>query len=280
MDALIFIDTNILLDFYRIRKSEVSMKYIEHIDEHKDRIITSSQIEVEYKKNRQRVILDSFSQFKPPQWNNLSVPALLSESPEANEIERLKQAISQQQQKINRDIENLLKAPLTHDPVFTALNALFKNPSSYNLHSGHVEKNQITEKALKRFMLGYPPRKENDTSIGDAINWEWIVSCASNAKKCVIIVTRDSDYGAALKEESFINDWLYQEFKDRVGSMFDIVLTQKLSKALKLIDVQVSEEMVSEEENMIKHYEDLDMDNEDDSVTRKIFDIIKKHNYQ
>ena len=26
--------------------------------------------------------------------------------------------------------------------------------------------------AWRRFLLGYPPRKANDTSIGDAVNWE------------------------------------------------------------------------------------------------------------
>lgn len=255
------------------------MKYIEYIDDHKNRIVTGSQIEMEYKKNRQKVILESLNQFKTPQWNNLSVPALLSESQEAAEIEKLKRSITEQQQKINKNIENLLKEPLTHDPVFTSLNNLFNNASKYNLIKGHAEINQITEKALKRFMLGYPPRKENDTSIGDAINWEWIVHCASKSNKNVILVTRDSDYGASIKEEAFINDWLYREFKDRVGENFEVVLTQKLSKALKLIDVQVSEEMVSEEENMIKHYENLDIEQEEDNVTKKIFDILKKHKY-
>ncbi len=31
MEALIFIDTNILLDFYRERKSDVSMKFLEQM---------------------------------------------------------------------------------------------------------------------------------------------------------------------------------------------------------------------------------------------------------
>ena len=59
LDALIFIDTNILLDFYRIRKSDISMKYLEQMVSHKDVIITSSQVEMEYKKNRQGAILES-----------------------------------------------------------------------------------------------------------------------------------------------------------------------------------------------------------------------------
>ena len=66
LDALIFIDTNIFLDFYRIRKSNISMKYLEEIDKHKDLIITSSQVEMEFNKKRQSVILDSLSKAKKP----------------------------------------------------------------------------------------------------------------------------------------------------------------------------------------------------------------------
>ncbi|CAA0107347.1 hypothetical protein [Zhongshania aliphaticivorans] len=32
MDALLFIDTNILLDFYRDRKSDISLKFLEQIE--------------------------------------------------------------------------------------------------------------------------------------------------------------------------------------------------------------------------------------------------------
>ena len=53
MDALLFIDTNIFLDFYRDRKSDVSTKFLEQIERCKDRLILGSQLEMEYKKNRQ-----------------------------------------------------------------------------------------------------------------------------------------------------------------------------------------------------------------------------------
>ena len=50
IDALLFIDTNILLDFYRERKSDVSMRFLEQIEAIKDRLILGSQVEMEYKK--------------------------------------------------------------------------------------------------------------------------------------------------------------------------------------------------------------------------------------
>jgi predicted nucleic acid-binding protein len=64
IDAYIFIDTNILLDFYRIRRTDVSMKYLEEIEKHKGIIISTSQVEMEYKKNRQSAILESIGEVK------------------------------------------------------------------------------------------------------------------------------------------------------------------------------------------------------------------------
>jgi hypothetical protein len=63
LDALIFIDTNIFLDFYRIRGDGVGLGLLEKIGDHHDRIITDSQIEME-KKNRQQIILDSLKAVK------------------------------------------------------------------------------------------------------------------------------------------------------------------------------------------------------------------------
>jgi hypothetical protein len=54
--TLIFIDTNILLDFYRVRGREGDLSILDHIDENHDLIITTSQVEMEFKKNRPRKV--------------------------------------------------------------------------------------------------------------------------------------------------------------------------------------------------------------------------------
>jgi len=61
MDALIFVDTNILLDFYRVRSGGGGLELLDLIEAHKDILITGSQVEMEYKKNRQRVILEALN---------------------------------------------------------------------------------------------------------------------------------------------------------------------------------------------------------------------------
>ena len=109
----------------------------------------------------------------------------------------------------------------------------------------------IRNLARKRFVLGYPPRKPNDTSIGDAINWEWIVHCATESGKHVVIVTRDSDYGISYDGKFFLNDWLRQEFSERVSQTRKLVLTDRLAEAFKLVSVKVSQQAVEQEQKVL-----------------------------
>ena len=201
----------------------------------------------------------------------------MSEAEEAKRINELRKEVTEQQSKISKKIELILKSPISHDPVYDALERLFKVASKYNLNKGHESHAKIHDLALKRFMLGYPPRKKNDTSIGDAINWEWIVECAVHSEKSIIIVTRDTDYGANLKSESFINDWLQEEFKERALPGSEIFLTTRLSEAFKTINVSVSEDMVEEESRILEEHRDFGPSDNTDSVTNKIFDILKEY---
>lgn len=252
IDALLFIDTNIFLDFYRIRKSDISTKYLEQIEACKDRLITGSQVEMEYKKNRQEVIVESLNQFSKPDWAKLSPPALLASFQASKTIDKKKKEIEDQTKKVSDKIQKILSDPIHHDPVYQVLNRVFKNESDYNLSRENEDRYRIRNLARKRFVLGYPPRKKGDTSIGDAVNWEWIVQCASNSGKDIVLVTRDKDYGEIYKEQSFLNDWLKQEFSQRVSQKRKVHLTNKLSQGLKIVHAVVTKEMEEAENELIE----------------------------
>jgi predicted nucleic acid-binding protein len=251
LDAIIFIDTNIFLDFYRMRKSDVSMKYLQEVENHKDLIITTSQVEMEFKKNRQEVILESILEVKKNININLNVPTILSDAKAVDMIKKSKKVIEDQQKRLKLQIERILKNPSTYDPVFQSLQKLFKFNSPINLNRENKTRFTIRKLALKRFILGYPPRKKTDNSISDAINWEWIIKSAENTGKHIIIVTRDTDFGAIYDGDSYLNDWLTQEFKQRISRRRKILITDKLSVAFKLVDVPVTKEMIEEEEKVI-----------------------------
>ena len=254
LDPLIFVDTNILLDFYRIQKSEINISYLNELESIKNVLIIGSQVEMEYKKNRQKVILSSLKEFKDPNWS--PPPAIVQSLQASKMLNKHRGEMAKQKKLLDDKIQKILKNPSSNDIVFQSLQRIFKHKYKLNLNRESDERFEIRELAQKRFTLGYPPRKDSDNSIGDAINWEWIIRCASREKKDVIIVSRDTDYGCSHGGESFINDWLAKEFKERVSSQKKVILTQKLSWALREISKNVSEEMEKEEDRIIKAHED------------------------
>lgn len=252
LNALIFIDTNILLDFYRIRKSDISLKYLEEIEKHTDKLILTNQVEMEFRKNRQKVILEALGEVNKIATNGLNVPTVLFDAKPVEMIKKAQTQISGQQKKIKERIDRLLENPGTQDKVFQTLQKVFKTESDFNLNRENKKRYAIRKLALKRFYLGYPPRKKEDNSIGDAINWEWIIDCAKRTDKHIILVTRDNDFGINIGDKSYLNDWLQIEFKERISQKRKIILTDKLSRAFKLVQIPVTKEMVDEEATVIQ----------------------------
>lgn len=251
MSALIFIDTNIYLDFYRAR-GEASLSILKRLDNNHDRIITTAQVEMEYKKNRQKAILLAREEIKSKAQGVLEVPAFLRESQYNRAIKRTQKTLSEQTDRIIERTVKLLRSPGLYDPVYKILQRLFKAREGCHLTRGKGIRLEIRDLAKKRFMLGYPPRKGSDLSIGDAINWEWIIYCAKQCSDSIVIVSRDSDFGRSYKKEAFLDDWLLQEFKERVGHRRSITLTTHLTEAFKLAAISVSEEEAKSEDQLIE----------------------------
>ena len=251
MNALLFIDTNILLDFYRYPRGSAILDVLGHIDKNHDKIITSTQVEMEYKKNRQKVIINSIPDMKGPKWDSYKLPVILSEAQAAQSIEVNRKNINKQSKVLKTKIEQILKSPSTNDEVFKTLQRLFKSDSDLNLRRPNKTRFTIRNLARKRFSLGYPPRKDSDTSIGDGVNWEWIIHCAKSKNQDVVIVSRDTDYGCRLNDGMIINDWLCQEFKERVNRRKKVILTDKLTDGFKLVDISVKKKEVEDETEML-----------------------------
>ena len=62
---LLFIHTNIWLDFYRAR-SEAGLTLLKHAEEISSEITVTYQLEGEFKRNRQKVILEAMRELKAP----------------------------------------------------------------------------------------------------------------------------------------------------------------------------------------------------------------------
>ena len=247
---LLFIDTNILLDFYRAR-NDAGISLLSKIDSLHDETITSCQVEMEFKKNRQKVISESVTLLKPPEFN-LSTPAFLAEAATVKVIKNRIQDVKKRVDKLKARILSTLGNPRTHDKIYQTTQRLFASPSPLNLRHDTPEYKQVWRRALRRFLEGRPPRKKEDTSAGDAINWEWILHCTKETNRDVIIVSRDADYGLTLDGRSYANNWLSDEVKGRANQQRKLILVDRLSAALKLLDVKVTREEITSERATIK----------------------------
>jgi hypothetical protein len=79
---LVFVDTNILLDFYG-KGGESAERQLAALERHKDSLIIGEQVKMEYLKNRQKVIVEGQKNVKspdkpfvPPYFQNISLPKL------------------------------------------------------------------------------------------------------------------------------------------------------------------------------------------------------------
>lgn len=266
MSYLVFVDTNILLDFYRVDSGDATISLLRYFDGNYSKIITTSEVEMEFKKNRQRVILSSITSIKINKSELISIPAFLRESKLNKSVEITQKKLNVQSASLVDRATKILKYPSRYDPIYKALQRLFKSRGACHLTREKKIRYDIRDLAKKRFMLGYPPRKGSDLSVVDAINWEWIIHCAKNCSDDIVIVSRDTDYGEHYKSDSILNDWLLQEFKERISHRRSIILTRSLSEALKLAAISVSEEEEKSEEKLlearyrISDLGDLDLD--------------------
>jgi PIN domain len=209
------------------------------------------QLESEFKTNRQVAILEGLQQLKAPA--QIHRPGIFSDAAAAKMMAKNVEEAEARVEKLRDRMVRALKDPATYDPVYQSCQRLFQKTDDLTLDRENPIRRIIRRRAFRRFLHGCPPRKKNDTSIGDAFNWEWMVHCATQKKAGLIIVTRDSDYGIIYNKESYINDHLRQEFSERVSRKRHLRLFSRLSDALKLFDVRVSAQEEATESELLSN---------------------------
>jgi hypothetical protein len=236
---LLFIDTNIWLDFYRAR-NDAFLGLLAQVEEISDQVIVTYQLESEFKRNRQKIILDGMRALKEvPEVSRL---AIFSDAKPSTVIARKLKDIGKQLKKLQAKLGRMLENPSMYDPVFQCCQRIFhRDEDPIVLTRNDKMRKLIRGRALRRFLHGLPPRKGSDVAIGDAFNWEWMIHCAKENSAELVIVSRDSDYGVIFGEKTYVNDDLRHEFSERVSKKRKLLLYQKLTDALKHFERPVTQ---------------------------------------
>lgn len=244
---LLFVDTNIWLDFYRARQ-EAGLKLLEKTEAIAEHIIVSYQLESEFKKNRQAAILEGMQELKAP--SQIPRPGILSDAKAANVMSESIKEAERRVRSLKTRLARVIANPAVHDPVYKACQRIFHKDDAITLSRENKSRREVRRRALRRFLHGCPPRKKTDTSLGDAFNWEWMIQCATDQNADVMIVSRDADYGITFEDKSYINDHLKQEFSERVSRKAKVTLFSRLSEALRQFEVELPKLVVAAEEEV------------------------------
>lgn len=255
LQKLLFVDTNIWLDFYRAR-NDTGLALLNHVESVSDRIIVTFQLESEFKKNRQIAILEGMQELKAP--SQVSRPGIFSDAKASKALNKSLKDADKRVKNLKARLMRVLDDPAGHDPVYQACQRIFHRADKLVLTREDKQRHLIRRKALRRFLHDCPPRKKSDTSLGDAFNWEWMIQCANNNNAELVIVSRDSDYGVLFENQAYVNDHLRQEFSERVSKKRKLLLYTKLSEALKHFEVPVSKkEEEAEAELLVSAVQEL-----------------------
>ena len=144
---LIFVDTNILLDFYRL-SGDSAERHLQALDRHKDILILTDQVFwMEFLKNRQKVILKTLKEMKNPE--RVTYPPIVAGTQQAKMVGKSMDRAKKSGEAVRKKISQILSDPAKHDYVYRHLARLFQHKGPHALHRENKERFAIRRLAQR-----------------------------------------------------------------------------------------------------------------------------------
>lgn len=183
----LFIDTNILLNFYSFSDDQLSIidSLIEHIDNGGITLHLPKQVENEFERNRESKLRTAVIDFK-----NLQLPTAIPN------VMRGTEAATQYEEALEKakTAKKTLIANITGLAHERELNVDKKIVSLFSKATRHDEDDECYQRAILRTRKGNPPGKPD--GLGDRYNWEILLKHLPEDD--LYIVSKDSDYASPL----------------------------------------------------------------------------------
>lgn len=208
----VFIDTNILLNFFHFSKDELdalSNVFASH-ERGAAKVHLTRQVCDEFRRNRENKIKDALKRFKEVKYV-AQLPSFMKAYEEYNSIKRLSAELQQLTkliiEKVDTDITaRKLLADKLIEEIFDRSKILETTQEVYAT-------------ASMRVAIGNPPGKNN--SIGDAINWTVLLQAVPE-KEDLHVISEDGDYYSSINEDA-IHPFLEDEWKKKKGGVNNFV---------------------------------------------------------
>ncbi|WP_170386017.1 PIN domain-containing protein [Ruegeria atlantica] len=213
----LFLDANILLDFYRYGADDLTEieKLVALIEDDEVILYSNSHLKNETQRMRERVLSDSFSELKATK-HQVKAPNYTKKLPELAVLQQaLKKANDAHSKLVEAVGKKIAKGNLDADVLIAGMFDKCKDL-------------EITENIVKaarlRQDLGNPPGKQG--AIGDSIHWETLLQ--EEKLKSIDIVSRDGDFESEL-EVGALKSFLSEEWSDRKPAYSRVTLFKSLS---------------------------------------------------
>jgi len=203
----LFIDTNIFLSFFHLTSDDLEelKKLSVFLDSGDIYLLLPEQVIYEFRRNRENKIFDSLKRLKN-QTLNLQFPQICKDYEEYEHLRELQNQYSR--------FHSILIDKITQDVATHNLKADIIIKELFDKSILIKSTNEIITNAKLRLEIGNPPGKNG--SLGDAINWEAILSHVNKGED-VYFVTDDKDYYSKLNSNKF-NEFLLAEWDEKKQS--------------------------------------------------------------
>src|SRR5690242_407510 len=122
LQKLLFVDTNIWLDFYRAR-NDTGLSLLHRLESVANRVIVTFQLESEFKKNRQIAILEGMQELKAP--SHVSRPGIFSDAKASKALSKSLKEAETRVKSLKARLMRVLDDPAANDPVYQACQRIF-----------------------------------------------------------------------------------------------------------------------------------------------------------
>lgn len=226
---MLFIDANIYLEFFKSSQASLK-KLLPSMESIKGEIFVTSQVANEVRRNKVKVASESFREYvksyKPPSGR---LPEHLEEDGKDvvekwnRESAKLLSGLKESQISLSDAVEHLLlKVMRSEDGASVSLETILSNalpPSNDDLNNARLRKE-----------LGNPPGKPTD-SLGDQVSWEQLLA-AYKGEEPLWIISADNDYSSKVNNSRYLNSYLFEELKKKLGKAPDIFIFESLAEGI------------------------------------------------
>jgi len=230
--AKIYIDTNIFMDLYQSAQDRLGV--FDEVAMYSTRLVLTSLTLNEFKRNRVGVLRQLSTLFENSIALTPYTTSILQENSSYKELIVLRDSLKRKADEVKQYLEGVA-SDVTNDPVAAIFFAIASNKEVTVFEVNDT----IISRAHRRKLLGIPPTSVGRQTIGDEVIWECLTG---NMVDDLAIVTRDATYHDN-------NEFLAEEFKGKTGKRL-LLVTRKISEALKIIGETPSNKLVSEEEKL------------------------------